>query len=79
MLNFEPQMNQFKEQMAQAGFSGNAIVDVQPEKGVIRIKVNMIPPENLISFVTNYVQILNFSLRAFNVEARVHFAEQEEK
>jgi len=70
MFNFEPQMKQFREQMVQAGFSGSAIVDVHPTNGIIRIKVNTSPPENLISFITNYAQFLNISLGVMNIESR---------
>jgi len=79
MFNYENQMNQFREQMARAGFSGDAIIDVHPSTGVIRIKVNTTPPENLVSFVTNYVQFLRISLGAMNIEARVHFAQEEKQ
>ena len=75
MFNYENQMNQFREQMARAGFSGNAIIDVHPSNGIIRVKLNTIPQENLVSFVTNYAQFVNMSLGAMNIEARVHFAE----
>ncbi len=77
MYNFEDQMNQFREHAARAGFSGNAIIDVRPGSGIIRIKVDTTPPESLRSFITGYTQFLDLSLRSMNVQARIHIAEEE--
>ena len=79
MYNFEQQMNQFREQARQAGFSGNAIVDVHPSSGIIRIKLAVPPHANLGAVVANYAQFVSMSLGAMNIEARVHFAEEEKK
>ena len=79
MYNFEQQMNQFREQARQAGFSGNAIIDVHPSSGIIRIKMAVPPPANLATVVTNYAQFVSMSLGAMNIETRVHFAEEEKK
>jgi len=79
MINFEDQMNQFREQARRAGFSGNAIIDVHPSSGIIRIKMAVPPPANLASVVANYAQFLSMSLGAMNIEARIHFAEEEKK
>jgi hypothetical protein len=77
MYNFEQQMNQYREQARQAGFSGNAIIDVHPSSGVIRIKVSVPPKANIRDFITGYTQFLTVSLGAMNIEARVHFTEEE--
>ena len=79
MFNFEDQMNQARQQAAQAGFSGTAIVDAHPSTGILRIKIITTPPESLASFVTNYLQFVNMSLRTLNIEARVHIAEEEKE
>ena len=79
MYNFEQQMNQYREQARQAGFSGNAIIDVHSSSGIIRIKLSVPPTTNLKDFVAGYTQFLSMSLGAMNVEARVHFAEEEKK
>ena len=79
MNNFEQQMNQFREQARQAGFSGSAIIDVHPSSGIIRIKVAVPPPSNLGAVVANYAQFVSMSLGAMNIEARIHFAEEEKK
>jgi len=79
MFNFEQQMNHFREQARQAGFSGNAIIDVHPSSGIIRIKMAVPPPANLATVVVNYAQFVSMSLGAMNIEARVHFAEEEKK
>ena len=79
MFNFEDQMNQARQQAAQAGFSGTAIVDAHPSTGILRIKITTTPPESLASFVTNYLQFVNMSLRTLNIEARVHIAEEEKE
>ena len=72
-------MNQARQQAAQAGFSGSAIVDTHPSKGILRIKITTTPPESLASFVTNYLQFVNMSLRTLNIEARIHIAEEEKE
>jgi len=79
MLNIEGQMNQYREQARQAGLAGNAIIDVHPASGIIRIKVNVVPPESTFSFMTNYAHFLNMSLTALTIEAKVHFAQAEKK
>jgi len=79
MFNFEEQMKQVKQQAAQAGFSGTAIVDVHPKQGIVRIKVNTNPPESLVPFMTNYARMLSVFLSGMNIEARVHFADEEKR
>ena len=79
MFNFEDQMNQARQQAAQAGFSGTAIVDAHPSTGILRIKITTTPPESLASFVTNYLQFVNMSLLTLNIEAHVHIAEEEKE
>ena len=79
VYNYEDQMNQFREHMARSGFSGTAIIDVHPSAGIIRIKVTVPPPANLATIVANYAQFVSMSLGAMNIEARVHFAEEEKK
>ena len=74
--NYEDQMNQFREHMARSGFSGTAIIDVHPSAGIIRIKVNTTPLENLKPFVTGCAQMLNILLAASNIEARMHVSEE---
>jgi hypothetical protein len=79
MFNFEQQINQARQQAAQSGFSGNAIVDVHPSNGILHIKITASPPESLASFVTNYVQFLSMSLGAMNIETRIHIAEEKKE
>ncbi|MCX8126638.1 MAG: hypothetical protein N3E40_05835, partial [Dehalococcoidia bacterium] len=66
MYNFEDQMNQFREQARRAGFSGNAIIDVHPSSGIIRIKMAVPPPANLGAVVANYARFVSMSLGAMN-------------
>ena len=76
MYNYEDQMNQFRQHMARSGFSGTAIIDVHPSAGIIRIKVNTTPPENLKPFTTGCAQMLNILLAASNIEAKIHVSEE---
>jgi hypothetical protein len=76
MNNYEDQMNQFREHMARSGFSGTAIIDVHPSAGIIRIKVNTTPPQNLKPFTTGWAQMLNIMLTASNIEAKMHVSEE---
>lgn len=78
MNNLEQQMNQYREQARQMGFSGNALIDVHPSSGVIRIKVSVPPKSNIRDFLNGYTQFLTMSLGMMNVEAKVHFTEEEQ-
>jgi len=71
--NYEDQMNQFREHMARSGFSGTAIIDVHPSAGIIRIKVNITPPQNLKPFTTGCGQMLNILLALMTPEERLYF------
>jgi hypothetical protein len=74
-FNFQRQIEQSKQQAAQIGFSGSAIVDVQPASGIIRLKISSSPPESLKPFITNYVNFLMMSLNAMNVDVKIHISE----
>jgi len=76
MFNYQQQMNQCKEQMAHAGISGSAIIDIQPTKGIIRIKIQALP-EKLPMIITNYSQFLTMSLGVMNIDAKVHITQEE--
>ena len=77
MFDMEGQLNQFKEQAAQAGFSGTAIMDVQPKSGVIRLKLSTTPPEGLTVFTRNFSQVLAMMLGGLNVQVKMHIEEEE--
>jgi len=72
MLNLGGQLNQFRQQAAQAGFSGSGIMDVHPSTGVIRLKLNTLPPEALKSFTENFSQALAMMLGGMNIQVKVH-------
>ncbi len=76
MFNYQQQMNQCKEQMARSGISGSAIIDVQPAKGIIRIKIQT-APDKLPTIITNFTQLLAMSLGVMNIDAKVHITEEE--
>lgn len=77
MFDMEGQLNQFKEQAAQAGFSGTAIMDVQPKSGVIRLKLSTKPPEGLKAFTKNFSQVMTMMLGGMNVQVKIHIEEGE--
>jgi len=70
----QTQVDQFRQQMANVGFSGTAILDIHPSTGIIRIKVN-IPSEKLEEFMTSYTNVLKMSLTAMNLEVKIHIEE----
>ena len=74
-FNFQRQIEQNKQQAAQIGFSGSAIVDVQPTSGIIRLKISSTPPESLKPFITNYINFLMMSLNTMNVDVKIHISE----
>jgi hypothetical protein len=75
-MTMEQQIAQTRQQSAQAGFGGNAILDVHPTSGVIRMKVKTASPETLRAFMANFPQFLVASLSAMNIEVKV-FVNQE--
>lgn len=70
----EQQVAGFRQQMANVGFTGSAIIDIHPNTGIIRIKLN-VPPEKLGQFITNYTNVLKMSLNAMNLEVKTHIEE----
>lgn len=75
MNSFEQQMEQARQQIAQTGFSGTAIMDVHPSSGFLRLKVNVSPPEKLVEFMTNYANLAVTLLAVMNIQAKVNIAE----
>lgn len=75
----EQQVSQYRQQVAQAGLSGTAILDIHPSSGIIRLKVNLIPPEKIGEFITNYSNFLVMSLSAMNVTTKTHVATETPK
>jgi len=78
MLNpMEGQLNQFRQQAAQAGFSGTSIIDVQPKSGIIRLRLNITSPNGLKVFTENFAEGIGVMLGAMNIQVKIH-VEQEE-
>lgn len=73
----EEQVAQYRQQSAQTGFSGTAILDVHPLEGIIRLKVNPTPPGSVKDFTNNYSNMLVMSLNALNIDVKVHVAQEE--
>lgn len=74
-VGVEQQAEQYKQQLANAGFSGTALLDVQTSKGIFRIKLN-VPPDKLEQVMTAYTNMLTMSLRAMNLEVKTHVEEK---
>ena len=70
------QVNEVREQAAQAGLSGSAIIDVRPQAGFVRVKVKMNSPEMLPEFMRNYANVLATTLGMMNFEAKIHVSEE---
>jgi hypothetical protein len=77
MFNLEGQLNQSKKQAAQVGFSGTGILDVHPNTGVIRLKLNTVPPQSLEQFTENFSQVLVVMLSGMNVEVKVRVVKED--
>jgi len=76
MFNLDSQLNQFKQQAAQAGFSGTGILDVQTKSGLIRLKLNTVPAEKLSSFTEGFYQCLVMVLNGMNIQVKVHIEQE---
>lgn len=75
--NIEQQVEQKKQQAAQTGLSGTAILDIHPATGIMRLKINLVPPEKLGEFITNYAKVITMSLSSVNISVKTHVAEKE--
>lgn len=76
MDNVEQQVAQQKQQSAQAGLSGTAILDIHPTTGIMRLKINLIPPEKIGEFVTKYAKIVVMSLSSANISVKTYVDEE---
>jgi len=74
--SYEFQIEDARQQAAQQGFSGRAIIDVHPSKGLVRMKIEMNPSERLPEFMRRYAGGLAVTLSMMNLEAKVHLAEE---
>jgi hypothetical protein len=78
MVNpMEGQLNQFRQQAAQSGFSGTGIIDVQPKGGIIRLKLNITPPGGLKVFTKNFAEAIGVMLGAMNIQVKIHIEQEE--
>lgn len=68
--SMQDQMGQFREQAASTGFSGSAIMDVHPDIGIIRIKINTVPPQALGQFTEGFSQLMTMMLGGVNIAVR---------
>jgi len=75
--NIEQQVEQKKQQAAQTGLSGTAILDIHPATGIMRLKINLTPPEKIGEFITNYAKVITMSLNSVNISVKTHVAEKE--
>ena len=76
MDNVEQQVAQQKQQAAQGGLSGTAILDIHPTTGIMRLKINLIPPEKIGEFITSYSKVIIMSLNSVNINVKTHVAEE---
>jgi hypothetical protein len=76
VTSYGPQIEYARQQAAQQGFSGTAIIDAHPSEGLVRIKIKMEPPERLPEFMRHYASGLAATLNMMNLEAKVHLAEE---
>ncbi len=74
--NCVPQVEEAKQQAAQAGVGGKALIDIHPSTGIVRIKVVMNPPEMLPEFMRSYGNVLATTLGMMNLEARIHVSDE---
>lgn len=72
----EQQVENIRQQAVQAGISGSALVDIQPSRGIIRVKVNMPSKEQVRPFTQNYGQVICASLQGLNLSVKRHIAEE---
>ena len=78
MNNMEQQVAQSKQQAAQGGLSGTAILDIHPTTGIMRLKINLTPPEKIREFIMNYAKVIAMSLNSVNISVKTHVAEEKE-
>jgi len=75
---FDPrQVESFRQQAASAGLSGQGLIDVQPGRGIIRIKLDIAPPADQAVFTEQFSRVLGVMLSGMNVSVRTHVSEQD--
>ena len=74
--SMENQLAKFRQQAAAAGFSGTGIVDVHPDTGVIRLKLNTVPQESLRAFTDSFSQMIALMLGGLNVQVKIHTSKE---
>ena len=70
------QLGQSRQQAASTGFSGKAILDVHPELGIIRIKLDIVPPESLGQFTDGFSQMLAMMLGGVNITVKKNISQE---
>ena len=63
-----------RQQVAQTGFSGTAMIDIHPSSGFLRLKVNVSSSGKLVEFMTNYTNVAVTALAMMNIQAKVNIA-----
>jgi len=72
MFSTHQQIEQARQQVALAGFSGTAMIDVHPSDGFLRLKVKVDPADKLTEFMTNYADIVAMTLVIMNIQVKMH-------
>lgn len=70
--NIDQQLAQKKQESAKAGLSGTAILDIHPSTGIIRLRINLVPPEKIGEFIKNYANVITMSLNAANITVKTY-------
>jgi hypothetical protein len=70
-------MEQVRQQAAQMGFGGTAIMDVQPARGIIRLKLGLTQPAQTGPFTIRYANIIATLLGAMNVQTKLYQEEDQ--
>lgn len=74
--SIQDQMGQFREQAASTGFGGTAILDVHPDVGIIRLKLNTVPPEALGQFTEGFSQMMVMMLGGVNITVKKNISRE---
>ncbi|GAI98975.1 unnamed protein product, partial [marine sediment metagenome] len=45
--------------------------------GIMRLKINLTPPEKIGEFIVNYAKVITMSLNSVNISVKTHITEKE--
>jgi len=76
---FGNQIESFKQMAQQSGVSGLAYIDFSPSKGLLRVKLQVSPPQSQSMLIANFTNVLAQASQMFGIQVKVHEDDSEQQ